>query len=153
MAEKEEKKSVTKLDPNRHRGKTFAQIEKETIEDASKIIDQNQNLQDNNVEFKIETNKAGDVEYHRYEDANPNDTDPARLTGIFTQDQMDKAIQARKDDGFYDFDEQKIDTPKNTNDVNDTDITPFSGQSLAGAQKGSVELLVVINGIPQTVTF
>lgn len=139
-----EKKAPVKLDPNRHKGKNFAQIEKETIEDASKIIDQTQNLKDNNVEFKIETNKAGDVEYHRYEDANPNDTDPARLTGIFTQDQMDQAIASRKEDPFYEFNEQTVQPP-----VIDKDIDMPIVSSPPAEMSGGTTIIAVIGGQPQ----
>ena len=68
----EEKKTV-KLDPNRHQGKTFDDIQQETLKSVSDTISSDKNLKDRNVEFKVEKNKAGDLEYHRYEDDNPND--------------------------------------------------------------------------------
>ena len=40
-------------------------------------------------------------------DSNPNDTNPARLTGIFSQDEIDNSIQSRKDDSFYAYDGSK----------------------------------------------
>jgi hypothetical protein len=142
------KKAPVKLDPNRNDNKTFAQVRKETFDGISEIISKDEGLQDRNISFRTETNKAGDLEYHMYEDANPNDTNPARLTGIFTQDQMDEAIQARKDDSFYAYDESKQveKTPKVSDDDPDMSI---GGSTSRGTSSAS--LYAVVNGIITTI--
>ena len=106
----EDKEKKVNLDPNRHKGKTWADIRDETFEGIEQVISSDKSLQERGMFFKRESNRAGDTQYHRYEDRDPNDTNPARLTGIFTQDQMDMFIQSRKDDPFYNFKEDKIDT-------------------------------------------
>lgn len=142
----EEKKTV-KLDPNRHQGKTFDDIQQETLKSVSDTISSDKNLKDRNVEFKVEKNKAGDLEYHRYEDDNPNDANPAKLTGIFTQDEMDKAIQSRQEDSFYSYDKQKPITPSISDDEPDTTLAPPTVTKGSGAS-----LYVVINGQITTIT-
>lgn len=138
----EEEKPV-KSEPTPPKGKTFHQKEQETLKAISDTIALDKGLQDRNVEFKIETNKAGDTEYHRYEDDNPNDTNPARLTGIFTQDQIDDAIQIRKEDGFYDFEEDKAEYK------NSTDESSTTGTNALTSRDGTISVYIVINGYPR----
>jgi len=128
--------------------KTTSEVRKETLEAISEVISSDENLQKKDTLFKTELNKAGDLEYHRYEDSNPNDTNPARLTGIFSQDQMDEAIQSRQDDSFYsyDSDRQKPMTPSIYDDDPDTIIEPATVTKGSGAT-----LYVVLNGQITTV--
>lgn len=122
--------------------KTSTSIQKETLSNANKIIEKD----NSNIDFKIERNKAGDIEYHRYEDNNPNDTNPARLTGIFSQNEMNQAIQARKEDSFYGFEEGLIDKqPLITDDDADTSLEspPIGG---AGGTSSGLQLYAVVNG-------
>lgn len=118
-------------------------MEEETLKDISDTISLDKNLQDRNIEFKTERNKAGDLEYHRYEDNNPNDTNPARLTGIFTQDQIDDAIEIRKEDAFYDFKEDKVEYK------NSTDESSTAGTNALTSRDGTISVYIVINGYPR----
>lgn len=149
-----EKKQVN-LDPNRHEGKTFAQVRQETFEGIGEIIGNNESLQKRNVSFKVESNRAGDTEYHMYEDANPNDTTPARLTAIFDQNQIDKAIQSnrnemeeaiqsRKDDSFYSYDNSKQGSKTPVLSSDDPDVEVGGG---SGSDRGGISLFCVINGV------
>lgn len=150
-----QKKAPIKLDPNRHEGKTFADVRKETFKGIGEIIGNNENLQKRNVSFKVESNRAGDTEYHMYEDANPNDTNPARLTAIFNQDQIDKAIQSnrnemeeaiqsRKEDSFYAYDDTKQKEKAPILSSDDPDVEVGGG---GGSDRGGVSLFCVINGV------
>ncbi len=139
MAEEE----PVKPGPIRPKGGNFAQREQETLKAISDTIALDKDLQDRNIQFKVETSKSGETEYHRYEDSNPNNTDPARLTGIFTEDQIYSAIEVRKEDGFYDFEEDEAEY-KNT-----TDEGSVGGVSPMQYRDGTISVYIVINGYPR----
>ena len=118
---------------------------KQIISDAERIATKDQG----GIEFKMRRNVAGDIEYHRYEDVDPTDTDPARLTGIFTKDQIEAAIEARKEDPFYGFTE---DAKMDLRPVNEPMITESVPEIPVQVNRESAqELLVVVNGVPQTI--
>lgn len=48
------------------------------------------------VEFRASLTQARDLQYYRYVDDDPTDTTPARLTGIYSENEMNKINQANE---------------------------------------------------------
>lgn len=120
---------------------------KQIISDANKIAQKestrNENFRD--VRFEEYYNVAGDQMFRKMEGG--------RVAGSFTLDEMNQAIQSRKEDSFYEFNQTNIDKqPKVTHDDADFELFNFQNtdsSSTANPPAGvPTDCFIIINGFP-----
>lgn len=117
--------------------------EKQTIADANKIAkkESERNKSFEGVTFDSYLDVGGDRMYRKMEGGSIKDT--------FTQEEMDQAIEARKEDPFYNFEKDEKNVTPFVQEFENQTQDNFSIPDDSG---GSADIWVVKGGLPQKIS-